>query len=158
MGYAIKIVVPGELPDLNQYVKAAGASPGDRARLKAEIDARILNRFIAQAPGAKFEGRFVMWTNWYEADRKRDPDNVAFAKKFVLDALRKAGTIPGDGWKHIAGFKDLFFVDPDAPRVEVMLWASDKQEPIPKRAAKPLRRAAAAGGGKEGGGDGGDKG
>lgn len=57
---------------------------------------------------------------WYEANRRRDMDNVsAYGRKVIQDALVKAGTLPGDGWAHIAGFTDEFRVDRDDPRIEI---------------------------------------
>lgn len=46
-------------------------------------------------------------------------DNIAFAKKFILDALVKKGVLKDDGWKWVKGFTDEFFVDKKNPRVEV---------------------------------------
>ena len=45
---------------------------------------------------------------WHEKTMKRDKDNVAFAKKFILDALQKSGILPNDNNKYIAGFIDTF--------------------------------------------------
>lgn len=44
---------------------------------------------------------------------------IAFAKKFILDALVGAGVLRGDGWKHISGFTDRFKVSKEDPRIEV---------------------------------------
>ena len=43
---------------------------------------------------------------WYEKTKRRDPDNVASAKKFILDALQKQGILPNDSRKYIYGFSD----------------------------------------------------
>lgn len=58
---------------------------------------------------------------WYEENRRRDLDNIAFAKKFILDALVKNHTIAGDGWKYVRGYSDCFHVDSDNPRIEVKI-------------------------------------
>jgi Holliday junction resolvase RusA-like endonuclease len=58
---------------------------------------------------------------WYEPNRKRDKDNIAFAKKFCQDALVKSGTLANDGWAEIDGFTDTFEVDKRRPRVEVKI-------------------------------------
>jgi hypothetical protein len=50
---------------------------------------------------------------WKEPNRKRDPDNIAGGKKFIMDALQAEGIIRNDGWKEIAGYNDYFRVDPD---------------------------------------------
>jgi len=56
---------------------------------------------------------------WYEENRRRDKDNIAFAKKFIFDGLVKAGVLKGDGWDYVAGFSDDFKVDKHKPRVEI---------------------------------------
>ena len=63
--------------------------------------------------------RIRLLFQWQERKRNRDPDNVCAAKKFVLDALVKAGVIPNDGWENIHGFTDEFLVG--TPGVEVSL-------------------------------------
>lgn len=45
---------------------------------------------------------------WIEENGKRDLDNICFAKKFILDALVRAGVIENDNRKHIVGFIDNF--------------------------------------------------
>ena len=47
--------------------------------------------------------------NWIESNRKRDLDNVAFAKKFILDALVKCGKMKDDNRNYVLGFVDEFF-------------------------------------------------
>ena len=56
---------------------------------------------------------------WYVPNRKKDKDNIAFGKKFILDGMLQAGLIENDGWKQIGNFKDSFVVDKENPRVVV---------------------------------------
>lgn len=58
---------------------------------------------------------------WIEKNSRRDMDNIAFAKKFILDALVKKGVLQDDGWKWVRGFKDEFYIDKKNPRIEVEL-------------------------------------
>lgn len=58
---------------------------------------------------------------WYCKNQKKDPDNISFAKKFILDGMVKAGVLENDGWKQVAGFQDEFYLDKQHPRVEVEL-------------------------------------
>lgn len=58
---------------------------------------------------------------WIEKNSRRDMDNIAFAKKFILDALVKKGVLPDDGWKWVKGFRDEFEIDKGNPRIEVEL-------------------------------------
>jgi len=69
--------------------------------------------------GVQFEGTVELSFRWYEPNKKRDLDNICFAKKFILDALVSNGIIVADGWKGVKGFTDHFFVDKEFPRIEV---------------------------------------
>ena len=69
-------------------------------------------------PMPTFRQIFVTLT-WYEPDRRRDPDNIAAAIKFVLDGMVNVGLIPNDGWKNIAGIEHRFAVDKNSPGVRV---------------------------------------
>ena len=60
---------------------------------------------------------------------KPDLDNICFAKKFILDALVKAGTIKTDGWNGVMGFTDEFFIT-NNPRVEVDIEFCDRTLPF----------------------------
>jgi hypothetical protein len=59
---------------------------------------------------------------WYLKNKRKDPDNVAFAKKYVLDGLQMGGVIEGDSMKYIQGWQEEFFVDKENPRVEVSIF------------------------------------
>ena len=63
-----------------------------------------------------------MTYRWYEPNRKRDLDNISsFGRKVIQDALVESGVLADDGWKHIKGFSDEFYVDPCNPRIEVTI-------------------------------------
>ena len=55
-------------------------------------------------------------------NKRKDKDNIAFAKKFILDGMIQAKLIQNDGWKEISGFTDEFHVDKNNPRVEVTIY------------------------------------
>ena len=46
--------------------------------------------------------------HWIEENKRRDYDNIAFAKKFILDALVKSGKLEDDNRKCVTGFTDTF--------------------------------------------------
>lgn len=80
-----------------------------------------LSSEIKNQTQAKYE-RIMIIFNWYEKDRRRDYDNVASAKKYILDALVKSELIPNDNQKHIYPmFIDNFYLDKEKPRVEVVI-------------------------------------
>ena len=58
---------------------------------------------------------------WHEANRRRDPDNIASAVKFVFDGLIKAGVLENDGWGQVLSISHRFAVDPQRVGVEVIV-------------------------------------
>ena len=47
---------------------------------------------------------------WIEPNRRRDKDNVAFAKKFILDSLQEVGIIKNDGWVDMSWLRAVFYL------------------------------------------------
>ena len=45
---------------------------------------------------------------WIEVTKRRDKDNIAFAKKFIQDTLVKFGLLCNDGWGEIESYTDYF--------------------------------------------------
>lgn len=43
---------------------------------------------------------------WHLKNKRKDLDNVAFAKKFILDGLVKAGTLKNDNLNNVIEFRD----------------------------------------------------
>ena len=121
MASAVKLVIPGILPGCNEYINAQRRDRQLGARLKRETEERILWSIRQQLRGVRFDVPVVMHYLWVEKNRKRDKDNIAFARKFVQDALVKSGVLRNDGWGEIVGFSDAFAVDKKNPRVEVFV-------------------------------------
>lgn len=116
-----KLTIPGRLPNLNEYIRMERANRQAAASLKRKTENKIGLLIKQQLPGVRITKPVVLIYTWCEANRKRDLDNIAFAHKFVQDALVDTGVLGGDGWKHIMGFRDMFIVDKDRPRVEVII-------------------------------------
>ena len=119
-GEAFTFTISGRLPGLNEYTEANRAHRQRGATLKRRTEVRIM-LFAKAARLPAFDGPVFVSFAWHEPDRRRDVDNVAFAKKFVLDALVKLGILASDGRKHVVGFADSFAVDPADPRVVVTI-------------------------------------
>lgn len=64
---------------------------------------------------------------WYEETKRRDKDNVAFGKKFIQDAMKKAGIIPDDNNNWVMGFAD-YFVYGKGQKVVVEIYECDEVE------------------------------
>ena len=113
------LIIEGKLCGLNQYTKACRGNRYAGAQMKSDAE-RIITAYIhQQLKGVHFEGTVKLAFRWYEPNKKRDLDNICFAKKFILDALVSNGIIDADGWSCVKGFTDQFFIDRDRPRIEV---------------------------------------
>lgn len=56
---------------------------------------------------------------WYAKNKRRDPDNIASACKFLFDAMIKQGCLANDNWEYIKFISHDFYVDKASPRVEI---------------------------------------
>ena len=115
----VKLVIEGQLPNLNDYTKACRADRYAGAKMKASSENIITAYIMQQLKGVHIQGTVELKFKWYEKNKRRDLDNVCFAKKFILDALVSNRIIIADGWKGVIGFTDHFFVDKENPRIEV---------------------------------------
>ena len=103
--------IQGTLPGLNEYVNACRAAACKGARMKKDADELIgwYIRMAIQRGNLKPPSRAVIvHFTWYEKKGRRDVDNVAFAKKFILDALVKNKILTDDRRKFVKGFTDAF--------------------------------------------------
>lgn len=121
--------IPGRLEGLNGLIAANRSSPYRGARAKRS-NTDLCAWAIRAAKLRKVERYPVtIWIRWTEPNAKRDPDNVASAKKYVLDALQEAGILVNDGAKQIRGFVDTFGIDRRNPGVTVAIY--EDGEPLP---------------------------
>lgn len=110
--------VPGSFPRLNMLI--GRNVRWEYSALKKEWGS-IIQSCIAQAK-LKPMKRAHIYFHWQEKDKRKDPDNIAgIGKKFILDALVKAGILPDDGWDEIAGWTDVWRVQKDNVGVLITL-------------------------------------
>ena len=112
--------IRGQLPNLNDYVSANRANRYKGASMKCQAEAIIMHS-IRQIGSLEINNPIFLHYTWYEPDKRRDKDNIAFAQKFIQDALVKSKIIKNDGWKEIVGFSHEFAVDKNNPRIEVII-------------------------------------
>jgi len=111
------IIIPGEMPGMNEIIAAAKShyhQYNDMKRTNTEIVTWVANKVPKK-------GKVFLDITWYRKNRRRDPDNIAAAVKFIWDGLVEAGVIENDGWKQNGGWKNSFKVDKDNPRIEVII-------------------------------------
>lgn len=115
-----RLVIYGELCDLNTYINKERANKFMAAKIKREETDRVIAECMIQKL-KPIDKPVTVDIEWVTKNLRKDLDNVAFAKKFILDGLVKAGVIEGDGRKHVTGFSDTCNVSKDNPRVIVTI-------------------------------------
>lgn len=113
------IFLEGEFTTLNDYIDAERSHRHNAARIKKHETVRVQLEANGTLPINEYPVCIVF--TWYRKNTRTDPDNVAFAKKFILDGLQKANVLAGDGCKHICGFEDKFFFGSTRVGVEVKI-------------------------------------
>lgn len=114
----MKITIPGELTDLNKYTKANRANKFAGSKVKKE------NTELVAWHAKKHRNHDLKYPvdfefKWYVPNKRKDKDNIVFAKKFILDGLVEAGVLPDDNWKHVGDWTEKVRVDKENPRVEI---------------------------------------
>lgn len=102
-----ELFIPVRMPNLNDYVAECKKNRHAGGKMKTEWDGTVMTIASKEKLGHFTEPVFIEF-HWYEPNTKRDQDNVAFAKKFILDGLQKAGVITNDNYKWVKGFSDHF--------------------------------------------------
>ena len=128
-----RFIIPYPLPGLNEYIEIERQNKYAAAQFKKKIESGIVFIIKKELPSFVINDLVNIQYHWYEKDKRRDKDNIAFAKKFIQDALVHAGVLRNDGWGEILGFTDTFMIDKKNPRVVVGLEvvSSNKTQNIP---------------------------
>lgn len=117
-----RLVVPGKLHNLNDYISAERSNRYAGAHMKKTDQNIIFQQAKKQLRGIQLKKPVFMEYVWYEENRLRDKDNISsYGRKVIQDGLVKARVLHGDGWSHIEGFSDRFEVDKVNPRIEILI-------------------------------------
>lgn len=109
----MKIIIKGELPDLNKYINAERSNRFIAAKLKKDATELVKLQSLAHA-GKLGEFPVDVMFEWHIVPKRGkflDNDNRSFSKKFILDGLVKAKVIPDDTRKYVGDFNDVFIED-----------------------------------------------
>ncbi len=124
IGQSNGFIIGQKLPSLNEYQTACRANRYTGARFKKETEAIIeieilkaLKSKMLIIPIPPIKIAFI----WHEKTKKRDADNIASAKKYILDAMQTMGIIENDNRKNVVGFTDEV-VDDTRDFVEVKIF------------------------------------
>ena len=103
-----QFVIHNQLPGLNEYVAACRAHATKGNAMKKEAEALIAWEIRLGSIKPVESPAFILFS-WLEPDWRRDADNIAFAKKFILDALVTQKILKNDSRKeYVLGFFDFF--------------------------------------------------
>ena len=97
--------IPLKLPSLNEYINACRRNAYAGAKMKKDTETQIM-WFVKRLP--RFENPVTIHFHWIEGNQRRDYDNISAAKKFILDALVKAGKLKDDNRNFVKGYTDTF--------------------------------------------------
>ena len=114
----IKLLIKGEMITLNKYISGERASRYAAAGMKKSETERVYWECREQRLEVITTPVWVVF-HWHARHKHTDPDNIAFAKKFIFDGLVQAGVLYADTQDWIKGFEDHFYVDKANPRIEV---------------------------------------
>lgn len=114
-------VVEGRLPGANDFINAGYRNRFYANNMKAKAE-KLVADAIRKYEVPHFDNPVKLGFEWYEPNRRKDCDNVAFAKKFVQDALVRNGVLDDDSRKYVVGYLgEEFPIDKDNPRVVVTI-------------------------------------
>lgn len=100
-----KVIIPFRLPSLNNYILECRKNKYAGANMKKKVENDIMF-FINKLPN--YTKPINIHFHWVEENKRRDLDNVCFAKKFILDSMVKAGKLQNDNRNCVTGFTDTF--------------------------------------------------
>lgn len=100
-----RVEIPLRLPSLNEYVSANRSNKFMGAKMKKDYQSQI-GWFLKRLTPVKKP--VIIHFQWVEPNKKRDLDNIAFGKKFILDSLVEQGILENDDHTHVRGFTDSF--------------------------------------------------
>ena len=109
-----------KLPSLNEYTKACRTNKFIGAKMKEDTENIIWIYIKQQLKCNKIKVPVKIHFTWMEKNKKRDLDNICFAKKFILDAMVKANVLEDDKQNYVVGFTDTFmYGESNKVRVEI---------------------------------------
>lgn len=96
-------------PTLNEYIDCERGSTIAAAAMKKKCTEQVKEQCLSQQIQPVI-GKVDLLFEWHSSTR-HDPDNVAFAKKFILDGLQSAGVLENDNRKFVGIMADEIIQD-----------------------------------------------
>lgn len=101
----MKYEINMKLPSLNDYIRVCRTNKFLASKYKKDLEEQI-HYFLLNMP--KYEKPIKIHFTWIEGNKKRDLDNIAFSKKFILDTMVKYKKLKDDNRNYVYAFTDSF--------------------------------------------------
>lgn len=101
-------IIHKRLIGLNEYTKQNRTNKYVGAKSKKEEQEYIMHEIKQQLGNIKIDKPVIGHFIWIEENKRRDLDNICFAKKFILDALVELGVLKDDNRRIVTNFTDSF--------------------------------------------------
>lgn len=103
-----KFIIDKRLMGLNEYTKFNRSNKYMGASAKKREQAYIIWCIREQLGNIRIDKPVKGYFTWVEENKRRDLDNICFAKKFILDALVEAKVLKDDNRRIVTNFIDSF--------------------------------------------------
>ena len=103
-----KFEIDKRLMGLNEYTKLNRENRYKGNEAKQREQANIMWCIKEQLGNLSINKSVIGHFTWIEENKRRDLDNICFAKKFILDALVDAKVLKDDNRKIVTNFTDSF--------------------------------------------------
>lgn len=100
--------IPHRLTTLNEYINAERSNKYKAAKIKKQ---ETQTAFIFTGKLKPMKSPIKVTCYWHYKNKNRDLDNVAYAKKYIMDSLQQRGTIKNDNSSNIIEYHDIFVHD-----------------------------------------------
>lgn len=118
-----QLILDGQFCDLNSFISANNRNRYISSKIKKEETERVKYACLDSDLETITECSDFIFC-WYVPNKRKDPDNVAFAVKFILDGMVSSGVLPTDSMKFVSGLSHVFKVDKENPRVKISIVPS----------------------------------
>lgn len=115
------------LPGLNEYTRACRSSRYAGATMKKDAE-RAVMAYVRASHAEPASDPCAIVMVFHEPDRRRDADNVEFARKFILDGLVAAGVIAGDSPAHVLCSIPMTVYGDGGGYIDVKIVSGEKSE------------------------------